>query len=176
MTRIYTLGHSTRGAQEFRELVAAFDIQQLVDVRQFAGSRRFPQFSAPALAESLEEIGVQYVHEPELGGRRRTAADSPNTFWHNAAFRGFADYMRTASFEHGLDHLLASAGKLTTAIMCAEAVPWRCHRWLISDTLVSRGVEVVHILGPNQTRAHALNEAARMDSHGRLTYPGLLAE
>jgi uncharacterized protein (DUF488 family) len=169
---IYTIGHSTRGADDFRAILDAHGIKLLVDVRQFPGSRRYPHFSARALAESLSASGIQYEHAVELGGRRRPQADSPNTYWRNASFRAFADHMATPEFQAALARLSELGHQRSTAIMCAEAVPWRCHRWLISDALVSRGISVEHLLDADHSQPHVLNPAARRNEHGWLTYPG----
>src|SRR5881394_1764446 len=146
MARIYTLGHSTRTAEEFLGLLNTFGIATAVDVRRFPGSRRYPHFSREALQQDLPAAGIAYVHEPDLGGRRNPAPDSPNTAWRNSAFRGYADYMDSDTFRAALERLIAHAGQAPTAIFCAEAVPWRCHRRLIADALVARGHDVLHIL------------------------------
>ncbi|HEX3870326.1 MAG TPA: DUF488 domain-containing protein [Pirellulales bacterium] len=166
---IYTIGHSTRPADEFADSLVRHGVRQVVDVRKLPGSRRFPHFNAEAMAEWLGEAGIAYVHEPGLGGRRSSSGDSPNTYWENASFRAFADYMRTPEFEAALERLIAVAGEQTTAIMCSEAVPWRCHRQLIADALVSRGVEVRDIVGKN-ARQHALHAHAHVEDDGRLRY------
>ncbi len=175
MTTIHTIGHSTRGADEFRAMLEAYGVKLLVDVRQFPGSRRCPHFSAKALAESLVAVGIDYQHEVDLGGRRRPQADSPNAFWRNTSFRAFADHMASAPFQAALARLIEHGERCTTAIMCAEAVPWRCHRWLISDVLVSRGLEAVHILDAAHSEHHALNPAAQRDEKGMLIYPAVHA-
>jgi hypothetical protein len=168
---IYTLGHSTRPIEALLALLAEHAVELLVDVRRFPGSRRYPQFGRDALAASLGAAGVEYRHEVDLGGRRRGAPDSPNTFWRNAGFRGYADYLASPEAVAALERLGAEARERRLAIMCAEAVPWRCHRQLISDALVSRGIEVVHILAPGRTERHTLNAQARVQSDGRLIYP-----
>jgi len=168
---IYTVGHSTRSADEFRELLESFQVQLLVDVRQFPGSKRFPHFSSAGLIESLSAAGIAYRHEPDLGGRRRAQGDSPNGFWRNASFRAYADYMATPEFRSALDRLLEAADNQSTTIMCAEAVPWRCHRWLISDVLAARGLEVIHILALKSSKPHVINPNARVSLEGILTYP-----
>jgi uncharacterized protein (DUF488 family) len=168
---IYTVGHSTRSADEFRELLEIFQVEHLVDVRQFPGSNRFPHFSSAGLTKSLAAAGIGYRHESDLGGRRRAQGDSPNGFWRNASFRAFADYMATTEFRSALDRLLEAAANQSTAIMCAEAVPWRCHRWLISDALAARGREVIHILALKSSKPHVLNPNARVSLEGILTYP-----
>jgi uncharacterized protein (DUF488 family) len=168
---VMTLGHSTRPLEELLAMVAEFEVTTLVDVRRFPASRRYPHFNGPALARALEARGVAYVHEPDMGGRRDPAPDSPNRAWRVAAFRGYADHMATPAFQAALGRLLALAGSGRPAVMCAEAVPWRCHRQLIADALVARGAVVRHILGPGQERAHELNPDARLGADGLLTYP-----
>jgi uncharacterized protein (DUF488 family) len=172
MTGIYTIGHSTRGGEEFRDLLAGFDIRLLVDVRQFPGSRRYPHFAREALSESLAAHGIDYRHEVDLGGRRKPQEHSINEFWRNASFRAFAGYMASPKFTAALERLIADGSERATAIMCAEAVPWRCHRWLISDSLVARGVEATHIMGPHRAQPHVFNPNARVDAEGHVTYPG----
>jgi uncharacterized protein (DUF488 family) len=171
MATIYTVGHSTRSADEFRELLRMYSIERLVDVRQFPGSRRFPHFGSQAMAAGLFEAGIEYAHEVDLGGRRRAGPDSPNTFWRNASFRSFADHMAGPEFRLALARVIDSAAQQKTALMCAEAVPWRCHRWLISDALAARDVNVVHIIDERHSQPHVLNPHARIDSQGQLTYP-----
>lgn len=172
MARLYTIGHSTRPAAELVELLHRHGVECLVDVRRYPGSRRHPQYGSEALAQVLAENGITYVHEPELGGRRTPRPDSPNGYWRDAGFRGYADYMATPEFEAALARLRARADGCTVAIMCAEAVPWRCHRQLIADALVAGGDDVAHITGPGEARAHVLNAAARVTEDGTLTYPG----
>ncbi len=174
--RIYTIGHSTRPLTELVALLRAHGVRRLVDIRRFPGSRRNPQYGREALAEALAAAGIEYVAEPGLGGRRRGRPDSPNTHWRDAGFRAYADYMAEPEFEAALARLIAAAGEAPTAIMCAEAVPWRCHRQLVADALVVRGHEVAHIIGPGQARPHALNPAARPGPDGTLTYPGTVEE
>ena len=147
-------------------------IQVLVDVRRFPASRRHPQFAREALAASLAGAGIEYIHEPDLGGRRAARPDSQHTAWRVEAFRGYADYMESPEFTAALKRLIEHAAGTPTAILCAEAVPWRCHRRLISDALVARGVEVLHILGPGQAKPHELDPNARILSGGRLLYAG----
>jgi uncharacterized protein (DUF488 family) len=166
---IWTIGHSTRPLDEFLELLGGNGIEAVADVRRHAGSRKYPQFNPDALRESLAAAGVEYVPLPELGGRRRTRPDSPNTAWRNESFRGYADYMETAEFRLGIERLLALARRKRTAVMCAEAVWWRCHRALIADHLKASGVPVVHIVGANRTELHPYTSAARV-TRGRLSY------
>ena len=158
---VWTVGHSTRTLEEFLALLAREELARLVDVRTFPGSRRHPQFNREALALSLAERGIEYRHAPALGGRRTPRADSPNTHWRNAGFRGYADHMATAEFRGGLATLLDDAERARTVIMCAEAVPWRCHRNMISDALVAAGARVVHVLDAG-TQDHALAPSARI--------------
>src|SRR5690606_35182808 len=142
-----------------------------VDVRRYPGSRRHPQFSRESLARALAAHGIDYEHAPDLGGRRTPAADSVNGAWRSGSFRGYPDYMQPPGFERPLGELLGGAGDRPTAIMCAEAVPWRCHRQLIADALVARGHDVRNILSLERAEPHRLNPHARVDAHGRVTYP-----
>jgi len=140
-----------------------------VDVRRFPGSRRHPHFGKEALRAGLVAAGISYRHEPDLGGRREPRPDSPNTAWRVAGFRGYADHMASREFQSALARLVAEP-HVPTAVMCAEAVPWKCHRQLIADALVARGVEVVHLLGRGQRQAHVLNPAAALLGDGALVY------
>jgi uncharacterized protein (DUF488 family) len=168
--RIWTIGHSTRAIDDFISLLKENEIKLLVDVRAWPGSKRFPQFNKDALAESLNANGIRYEHFPELGGKRKSKPDSRNTAWRNASFRGYADYMETEQFQKGIERLLDLAAEAgPTAIMCAEAVWWRCHRLLIADYLKARGFEVLHILGANKVEAHPYTSAARIVD-GELSY------
>jgi len=168
--RIWTVGHSTRAIEEFISLLKENEIKLLVDVRTWPGSKRYPQFNRDALAESLNGHGIRYEHFPELGGRRKPMPDSRNTAWRNASFRGYADHMETEQFQKGVARLLELAGEGgPTAIMCAEAVWWRCHRSLIADYLKARGVEVMHILGPHKVEPHPYTPVARV-VNGELSY------
>jgi len=168
---IYTIGHSTRELGEFLGLLAAHRVMQVVDVRRYPASRRHPQFARDALAAALQESGVGYHHEPALGGRRAARPDSANTAWRSAGFRGYADYMETPVFEDALARLRELARARPTAILCAEAVPWRCHRQLIADALVARGEDVSHILGATRVDPHQLSAHAQVLPAGRLRYP-----
>lgn len=150
-------------------LLAENEIQVVADVRSFPGSRRFPHFGREQLARALGERGVDYVHFPELGGRRVAQPNSPNTAWRNAAFRGYADYLSTAAFRAGLERLLGVARQKRTALLCAEALWWRCHRSLIADCLKAAGHKVIHILGPKKTQEHPFTSAARIID-GKLSY------
>jgi uncharacterized protein (DUF488 family) len=167
--RIWTIGHSTRDIASFISLLQANGIKLLVDVRTLPGSKRYPQFNKEALADSLGKSGIRYEHFPELGGRRKARPDSSNTAWRNASFRGYADYMETGDFHKGVKRLLDLADTNPTAIMCAEAVWWRCHRSLISDYLKARGIEVMHILDANKIEPHPYTSAARI-VNGKLSY------
>ncbi|HKV50353.1 MAG TPA: DUF488 domain-containing protein [Gemmatimonadaceae bacterium] len=156
---VYTIGHSTRDLDDFIALLEREHIEHVADVRSFPGSRRYPQFGREALAASLSERGIHYSHHRALGGRRRALPDSPNGGWRNESFRGYADYMSTPEFAAALDDLMALAARERTAIMCAEAVPWRCHRSMIADALVARGAQVRHILDA-RTEPHRLTSFA----------------
>ncbi len=170
---IFTIGHSTRSAEDFISLLQEHGIQQLVDVRTVPRSARNPQFNRETLPKTLAEAGIAYTHIAGLGGLRQARKDSINTGWKNASFRGYADYMQTDEFARALDELLASAASERVAIMCAEAVPWRCHRSLIGDALLVRGVDVQDITGPNKTRPHTLTPFAHVEGT-TVTYPGLI--
>jgi uncharacterized protein (DUF488 family) len=159
---LFTIGHSTRGIDELLGLLGEHGIETLIDVRRFPASRRHPQFSREALAASLAAAGIAYVHEPDLGGRRQPQPDSPHTAWRIAAFRGYADYMGSEPFAAALGRLLGSAARSRTVMMCAEAVPWRCHRRLIADAATAAGAEVLHILGPGRAERHQLDANARV--------------
>ncbi|WP_420126846.1 DUF488 family protein [Longimicrobium sp.] len=171
---IYTIGHSTRTAEEFIGLLRDHGVRLLVDVRRFPGSRRHPQFGRDALAASLAEAGIAYRHEEALGGRRAgdpKAGESPNTAWRHPAFRAYADYAATPPFQAALGRLMRDGAERRTTIMCAEAVPWRCHRRLITDALLARGVPVLDILGPGEARPAVLSEHAVVREDGTLIYP-----
>jgi uncharacterized protein (DUF488 family) len=169
--RVWTIGHSTRSLEEFFALLSGNGIEAVADVRRYPGSRRWPHFAREPLEAELERRGMLYVWLPELGGRRATSPDSPNTAWRNSAFRGYADYMATETFADGLDRLVNLACALPTAILCAEAVWWRCHRGLIADVLRWLHFDVIHILGPGSTAPHPFTAAARIVD-GRLSYAG----
>jgi uncharacterized protein (DUF488 family) len=183
ISRIWTIGHSTRKIDDFIALLKENRIKLLADVRMYPGSRRYPQFGREALAKSLSDAGIRYEHFPELGGRRKAKSDSKNTAWRSEMFRGYADYMETEDFRKGIARLVDLAtgrvrpsGELAenagpTAIMCAEAVWWRCHRSLISDYLKVRGVEVLHILDHNKVDEHPFTSAAKI-VNGELSYGG----
>jgi uncharacterized protein (DUF488 family) len=171
---IWTVGHSTRSAKEFNELLSSHLIGTLVDVRSFPGSRRYPHFNKAELSGTLEGAGIGYLHLPELGGRRKPTPDSKNTTWRNASFRAYADYMESAEFRKGIKTLLQLGRQKRTAVMCAEAVWWRCHRSLIADFLKASGVEVTHIIDAKHTEVHPYTTAASI-INGQLSYQGLLA-
>lgn len=169
MPTIWTIGHSTRSADEFLDILRAHGIRRLVDVRRFPGSRRHPHFGREALAGLLEQAGIDYLWLPELGGRRDPRPDSPNTAWRNSSFRGYADYMDTAPFEEAMSRLIAAARERPTAILCAEALWWRCHRALISDYLKVRNSDILHITDATHATPHPYTSAARIVD-GRLSY------
>jgi len=161
--RLWTIGHSTRKIDQFISLLEENGIKLVVDVRSLPGSKRFPQFNKEALSASLHKVGIRYEHFPELGGRRKPKHNSRNTAWRNASFRGYADYMETEEFRKGADRLVDLANDAgRTAIVCAEALWWRCHRALISDYLKARGIEVMHIIDANKSDPHPYTSAARI--------------
>lgn len=166
---VWTIGHSTRPIEDFLALLERECIERLVDVRAFPGSRRYPQYNQEALARTLASAGIEYLHRPALGGRRRPPKDAPPSAWRNEGFRGYAAYMRTTAFRDAVDELLARAAERRTVIMCSEAVPWRCHRTLISDALSVRDVEVDHILDASMKR-HVLTDFAVV-AGDEVTYP-----
>lgn len=172
---IWTIGHSTRPPEEFSELLLANEIGNLVDVRSYPGSKRYPHFNKESLARNLRALGINYHHLVELGGRRKRAPNSLNAAWKNDSFRAYADYMESPGFEKGVEELLELARQRRTAIMCAEAVWWRCHRGLISDYLKANQVEVIHIINAAHTTRHPYTSAARI-LNGKLSYRGLLGE
>ncbi len=167
---LYTVGHSTRTLDDLVDLLRTFSVAALVDVRTIPRSRHNPQFNADALETDLPQRSIAYCRLAALGGLRKARADSPNDGWRNASFRGFADYMQSDAFEQGLDELWCLARASTAAIMCAEAVPWRCHRSLIADALLVRGTDVRHITGRRPASPHRLTSFAQVRSH-RITYP-----
>jgi len=173
MATVWTVGHSTRSGEEFGQILRVHEIQVLVDVRSFPGSRRYPQFNRETLSESLAKLGIEYKHAPRLGGRRTPRKDSHNTAWKNASFRAYADHTETDEFRNGVEELLELADDSRVAVMCAEAVWWRCHRSLISDYLKAKGHTVIHILDENKTEEHPFTSAARIVD-GELSYRGLI--
>jgi uncharacterized protein (DUF488 family) len=170
---IWTVGHSTRTGEDFKEILIAHRIEVLVDVRTFPGSRRYPQFNKSVLTDSLEKVGIKYQHEPRLGGRRAPRKDSHNSAWRNEQFRGYADHMETDEFEAGIKELLELSLTSRTTVMCAEAVWWKCHRSLIADYLKAAGHTALHIIDAQKTEEHPFTSAARIVD-GELSYRGLL--
>lgn len=166
---VWTIGHSTREWEVFVAMLKEAGIRTLVDVRRFAGSRRNPQFSGEAMARALPEAGIDYVAMPDLGGRRPPRKDSPNTAWRNASFRGYADYMDTTAYRQARAQLAAFARSEPTAVMCAEALWWQCHRGLISDDFKADGWTVIHLLAPGRSEVHPYTSAARIVD-GKLEY------
>lgn len=169
LTEIWTIGHSNRDLDTFLSLLRSFDIQLLVDVRQFPGSRKYPHFNKEQLATALHHNNIEYVHMVELGGRRKAAKDSPNSTWKNDAFRAYADYMETDEFKNAAAKLEDLATNKRTAYMCSEAVWWSCHRSLISDYLKSKGWNVMHIMDAGKAKEHPYTAPARI-AGGALTY------
>jgi len=167
---VLTIGHSMRSLEEFISLLQTNDVKKVVDVRTVPRSRHNPQFNRETLPTDLGPVGIGYIHMPGLGGLRHSRPDSPNTGWHNASFRGFADYMQTEEFKKNLETLIELARKDQAALMCAEAVPWRCHRSLIADALVIRGIRVEHILSFTHRQDHMLTPWAKVDGT-QVTYP-----
>lgn len=172
-TELWSIGHSTHAIDEFIGAVESFEIKVIADVRSFPGSRRYPQFNKENLEASLAEAEIEYFHFPKLGGRRRARPDSLNMAWRNESFRGYADYMETDYFREGMARLISVASSRRTAIMCAEAVWWRCHRSLISDYLKAKGAEVTHIMASGKSEAHPFTSAARI-VNSELSYRGVL--
>jgi uncharacterized protein (DUF488 family) len=173
--RIWTVGHSTRSGDEFNEILLQHEIGVLIDVRSFPGSRRYPQFNKAELSIALEAVGIGYQHLPHLGGRRQPSPTSKNTAWKNSSFRAYADHMDSKEFQQGIVDLLKVAAEKRTAIMCAEALWWRCHRSLIADFLKAKGFEVIHILDARHIEQHPFTSAARIVD-GQLSYEGLFEQ
>lgn len=172
MARLFTVGHSTRSAEEFLGILEAHRIEALVDVRRHPGSRRHPHFDRDELASTLRAAGIDYVHEGELGGRRTPAGeDRTNAGWCSEGFRAYADHLNGEAGQSALDRLEAQGRGRRTAVMCAEAVPWRCHRQIVADHLVARGHQVVHLLGPDRTAGHRLRGMAEVREDDRVVYP-----
>lgn len=169
---LWTIGHSNRQLGEFVDLLAEVSIEAVADVRRFPGSRRYPHFGREALDSALHDVGLEYRHLPQLGGRRSISVESsPNTGWRVEAFRAYADYSLSREFGDALEVLIEFAQRKRSAIMCAEALPWRCHRRLIADQFVVRGWQVLDIIGPGKVAQHELPTFANVDN-GRVTYPG----
>jgi uncharacterized protein (DUF488 family) len=171
MTTIYTVGHSTRSLSEFIAILRSFRIELVCDIRTIPKSRRNPQFAGDVLQQELAGHGIDYVHLKALGGLRHAHKDSPNTAWRNDSFRGYADYMQTEEFAKAVDDLIARAEEERVAIMCAEAVPWRCHRSLVGDALLVRGVDVQDITSETRAQPHRLTPWAKV-AGVEITYPG----
>jgi uncharacterized protein (DUF488 family) len=171
---ILTIGHSTHPIPEFLAILSAHGVEQLCDIRTIPKSRHNPQFNRDELAGSCAPANIAYSHLAGLGGLRHPRKDSINTAWQNASFRGYADYMQTPEFARSLEELIGLAGARQTAIMCAEAVPWRCHRSLVADALTARGVAVEHIMSAKARKPHAYTPYAHIDG-GQVTYPSLLS-
>ena len=170
MPTVLTIGHSTRAWKDFLDLLRAHGVKRVLDIRSIPRSRHNPQFNRETLSTKLRAARIGYVHLRKLGGLRHTRRDSPNTGWRNASFRGFADYMQTSEFEAGLDRLMKLAEQKRSAIMCAEAVPWRCHRSLIADALTVRGIQVYDIMSMKRFQVHTLIPFVRVRGY-RITYP-----
>jgi uncharacterized protein (DUF488 family) len=169
---ILTVGHSTHPIEEFLDILQAHGVEQIADVRTIPKSRRNPQYGSDQLAAALKDRGIGYVHLPGLGGLRHPRKDSINTAWHNDSFRGYADYMQTPEFDRNLAGLIELGSHRRTAVMCAEAVPWRCHRSLIADALTARGVAAEHIMSRTSRKPHVYTPFAQVEDE-RVTYPGL---
>lgn len=167
---IFTIGHSTRPLDEFIALLKAHGVQRVIDIRSIPRSRHNPQFNRETLGPALRKAKIAYTHLKKLGGLRHAKADSKNVGWHNASFRGFADYMQTAEFEEGLARAIKLAATKPSALMCAEAVPWRCHRSLVADALLVRGVPVEDIMSASRAQPHKLTPFARVRAK-QITYP-----
>ena len=169
-TTVLTIGHSTRSIESFIEMLRAYGVKRLVDVRTIPRSRTNPQFNRESVAQSLAEAGIGYTHVAALGGLRHARKDSRNTGWRNASFRGYADYMQTPEFEAAIQSLIEAAKREQVTIMCAEAVPWRCHRSLIGDALKARGIDVEDIMSATRTQPHELTSFAKVVGT-QVTYP-----
>jgi uncharacterized protein (DUF488 family) len=169
---VWTIGHSTRTLDELIRILKHFGIEAVVDVRIIPRSRTNPQFDKDALGPALEQAGIHYIHMKDLGGLRKPRKDSTNTGWENESFRGYADYMQTPLFEQALAGLVDLAKRKHTVIMCAETLPWHCHRSLIADALVARGFDVIDIFSEDESRPHKLTSFARVED-GKVTYPAL---
>ena len=167
---VYSIGHSTHSVKEFTTILQKYAIEKIVDIRTVPRSRHNPQFNQEELKMSLQASEISYIHMPDLGGLRRPKKDSPNKGWRNISFRGFADYMQTKQFNDGLMRLIQLAKEERIALMCAEALPWRCHRSLISDALEVRGIKVVHLMSMTKSRDHILTPWIKLEGTN-ITYP-----
>jgi uncharacterized protein (DUF488 family) len=174
LNSLWTLGHSNHSLDKFLQILAGHNIEIVIDVRRFPASRKWPHFNAAALAETLPAAGIGYEGMPELGGRRKARLDSPHTAWRVEAFRGYADFMDTPEFAEGLERLMTLARQKRAAVMCAEALPWRCHRSLIADALVARGWEVFDVLSEKEARPHKLPDFARVEGERVIYDRGVL--
>ena len=173
-SRVWTIGHSTRTADEFVSLLRSQEIDRLADIRTIPQSRRHPHFGRDALSARLAGEGIQYRHFKDLGGLRKPRSDSANGAWKNQAFRGYADHMETPEFAAAVDELLAFGDGGRVAVMCAEAVWWRCHRMLLSDALVAGSIEVQHILAATSVQPHRVTPFAQIEDSRHVRYPGLI--
>ena len=171
---ILTIGHSTRALDDFLAILRAHSVTRVVDIRTIPRSRHNPQFNQEPLSESLKESAIDYTPMKQLGGLRHPKADSQNMGWRNSSFRGFADYMQTQEFAESIDQLIGLAQNGQAAIMCAEVLPWRCHRWLIADALTIRGIQVEHIMTIKKRTRHSLTRWAHVEGT-QITYPENLA-
>ena len=169
--KLWTIGHSTRPIDEFIGILKAYGIDLLADIRTVPRSRHNPQYEEAALRKALESCKIRYLHLTALGGLRHARKGSINTGWKNASFRGYADYMQTQEFEAAIDEMIALAAGKTVAVMCAEAVPWRCHRSLVGDALLAHGIDVIDILSETSAKPHKMTPWARIQGM-RITYPG----
>lgn len=170
MNTVYTIGHSTRTIEEFIKILQSYEIEIVVDVRTVAASRHNPQYNEEALCKSLSQKDIGYIHCKGLGGLRHTTKASVNTAWENASFRGYADYMQTPQFQENLDRLIDIIKDKPTAIMCAEALPWRCHRSLIGDALLIRNIEAIDIINEKTSKPHLLTSFAKVEGN-KIVYP-----
>lgn len=170
LATVYTVGHSTRSIDDFIDLLKHYGIEEVVDIRTMPRSRTNPQFNRDELERVLPEVEIAYIYEKNLGGLRRPLKESPNAAWRNESFRGYADYMQSPEFMHAISRLIEIAMRKTTAIMCAEVLPWRCHRSLVADALFIRGLEVIEIFDKGKSQIHKLTPFAVVDGE-RITYP-----
>ena len=175
MATVYTIGHSTRSAEEFTSILEAFSIQALVDIRTVPRSRKNPQYNREEAGLWLARAGIEYIHRADLGGLRHPSKDSVNGGWRNESFRGYADYMQSPQFASAVDWLVSLAGQKTAVLMCAEAVPWRCHRSMVADALLVRSIDVRHIMNIRTAKPHVLTPWARVQGL-TITYPPQPAE
>lgn len=168
---IFTIGHSTRTTRELMKILKAYDIEVLIDIRHYPGSRAFPHFGKARIKQNLKRNGIEYIHLIELGGRRKAdKASGLNEGWRSPQFRGYADYMQTEEFKEGLKDLIQIARRKVSVIMCSEAVPWRCHRSMVGDALILHGFQVIDIFSETQAREHKLTSFAKVRGK-RITYP-----